>query len=462
MDGIINTSRCCSRIIRHVRHFAVGRHRLGGSQLPAARIATPAAQTYHSRIACVAPLRHSFVGLGRRYMSSYENSANPLVLPTELHDPLMEYARQLAAQSKTLEQWAEVEVPSAARQRSNFSKTRRFLTGVVARLDEYDKVLQQIEELKEMLKEPDLKAMATTEIKECHDNLVEIMNSLAGQVFPAEEIEDRNCIMEIRSGVGGSEAASFAMELFRMFENFVRYKGGRFEITNIVPCTEDGYREASAFITGKSLFGALRFESGVHRVQRVPKSDAMGRRHTSTVAILILPEPTELDIVIDAKDLKYEVFRASGAGGQHVQKTESAVRVTHIPSGIAFRSETSRVQSVNRENCLKLLRAKLFDIESSKKEQDEQEHRKSIVGKMDFSEKVRTFHYFGMQVVDHRFDLKTTGLTAVLNNAADTAAFLEKVATSAKISAIRKALRASPPDHISEFKPKTLHAAESP
>ena len=224
-------------------------------------------------------------------------------------------------------------------------------------------------------------------------------------MLPKDEIDEKNAILEVRAGTGGDEAALFATELFSMYQKYSSIKGWRFDILEVSENDIGGYREAIASITGRSVFARLKFESGVHRVQRVPTTESGGRIHTSAATVAVLPEAEEVDIQIDDKDLRIDIFRASGPGGQSVNTTDSAVRITHLPTGIVVSQQDEKSQHKNKAKGMKILRARVFDFERTKLEKERAADRKEQVGTGDRSERIRTYNFPQGRVTDHRINL---------------------------------------------------------
>ncbi len=290
---------------------------------------------------------------------------------------------------------------------------------VVEKYREYKRVNQALEEAKEMLSDKDLKELAEIQMEEAKEKLPRIEEEIKMLLIPKDPNDDKNVICEIRGGAGGEEAALFAGTLFRMYSMYAERKHWKLEVLNENETGLGGYKEISFMITGKGAYSRLKFESGVHRVQRVPDTESSGRIHTSTVTVAVLPEAEDVEVEINPSDIKMDVFRASGAGGQHVNKTSSAVRLTHIPTGIVAECQTERSQVQNREYAMRLLRSRLYDMELSKQEKELASERKNQVGSGDRSEKIRTYNYPQGRITDHRIGFSIFQMEDFLNGNLD-------------------------------------------
>ena len=290
---------------------------------------------------------------------------------------------------------------------------------VVEKYREYKKVAQALEEAKEMLSDRDLKELAEIQMEEAKDKLPKIEEEIKMLLIPKDPNDDKNVICEIRGGAGGEEAALFAGVLFRMYSMYAERKHWKLEVVNENETGLGGYKEISFMITGKGAYSRLKFESGVHRVQRVPDTESSGRIHTSTVTVAVLPEVEDVEIEINPADIKMDVFRASGAGGQHVNKTSSAVRLIHVPTGIVAECQTERSQVQNREYAMRLLRSRIYERELEKQEKEVASERKSQVGSGDRSEKIRTYNYPQGRITDHRIGVSLFQMEDFLNGNLD-------------------------------------------
>ena len=273
---------------------------------------------------------------------------------------------------------------------------------IVLKYREYKTVKKNFEDSKEMLNDPDMKDLAEVEMLESKEKLPVLESELKILLIPKDSDDDKNVICEIRGGAGGDEAALFSATLFRMYSMYCDRKGWKLDVLNENSTELGGYKEISFMITGKGAYSRLKFESGVHRVQRVPDTEASGRIHTSTASVSILPEVGDVEININPADVKMEVFRASGAGGQHVNKTSSAVRLIHIPTGMVAECQTERSQFQNRDYAMKLLQSKLYEKEKAERDQEIDSARRSQIGNADRSEKIRTYNYPQGRITDHR------------------------------------------------------------
>ena len=292
------------------------------------------------------------------------------------------------------------------------------LKPIVEKFEEYNQVIKSISEANEIIEsgDNDLKPLAEEEIKKAEGKPEKFEKELKLMLLPKDSADDGSAYLEIRAGAGGDEASIFAGDLFRMYSRLSEREGWNMEVIDIKQSEQGGIKEVVAKLNGKSVFKVLKFESGVHRVQRVPETESQGRIHTSTCTVAILPEVEEVqDIIIDKNDLRVDTFRASGAGGQHVNKTDSAVRLTHIPSGIVVECQDGRSQHKNKEKALSLLAAKLKQQEIDNQQETIASERKILVGTGDRSEKIRTYNFPQGRMTDHRIKLTQHNLDQIMD-----------------------------------------------
>lgn len=304
----------------------------------------------------------------------------------------------------------------------NLMKEHSELEEIVFKYREYKNVNKDIDEAKELLKEKlekDFREMVETELKELKEKLEEIKKELKILLLPKDPNDNRSVIVEIRGGAGGEEAALFAADLFRMYSMYAESKGWKIEILDSNETEIGGFKEIIFSVDAKGAYSRLKFESGVHRVQRVPTTESGGRIHTSTVTVAVLPEVEEVDVEINPNDLEIDTFRASGAGGQHVNKTDSAIRITHKPTGIVVTCQDQRSQHKNKEKAMKILRARLYEMAQEQQNSEVAEARKIQVGTGDRSERIRTYNFPQGRVTDHRIGLTLYKLEEILNGDLD-------------------------------------------
>ncbi len=300
-----------------------------------------------------------------------------------------------------------------------YVKEQSSMKDVVDKYLEYKKVVADMESAKEMLEDPDLKEMAEEEYYSNKEKLPELEEELKILLLPKDENDDSNVIIEIRGGAGGEEAALFAYNLYRMYTMYAELKRWTVEVIDLNETEIGGIKEISFMIKGKGAYSRLKFESGVHRVQRVPETEASGRIHTSTATVAVLPEVEDVEVDINQNDLRIDTYRASGAGGQHVNKTSSAIRITHIPTGIVVSCQNERSQLQNKETAMKMLRSKLYEKQVEERDSERINTRRLQVGSGARSEKIRTYNYPQSRVTDHRINFTIYSLESFLNGAID-------------------------------------------
>lgn len=335
---------------------------------------------------------------------------------------------------------ASPDVTSDQRRFRNLMKEQSDLTPLVEAYTAYKKANQDIKDSLEMLEEEndeEMREMLKEELSSAKDKVAELEEKIKILLLPKDPNDDKNVIVEIRAGAGGDEAALFAAELFRMYTHYAEARRWKVEVVNSDETGIGGMKEVEFMVTGQGAYSVLKYESGVHRVQRVPETESGGRIHTSTASVAVMPEAEEVEVQIDEKDIRIDVMRASGNGGQCVNTTDSAVRLTHYPTGIVIYSQTEKSQIQNKERAFALLRAKLYDMECQKAHDAEADARRSQIGTGDRSEKIRTYNFPQGRVTDHRIGLTLYKLDKILNGdiqeiidaciAADQAAKLSKM-----------------------------------
>ncbi len=297
---------------------------------------------------------------------------------------------------------------------SRLSKEYSRLAEILPLIDEYFQTRRGIDDAMEMQHDPELRAIAVEQMDELNHVLPEIEKKLQIALLPRDDADDNSVIMEIRAGVGGEESALFAGDLFNQYKSYALRQGWKIEVIEENATSLRGYKEVVFKIDGAGAYGRMKFESGIHRVQRVPETEAGGRIHTSAASVAVMPEAKDIDVVIEDKDIRIDIFRASGAGGQHVNKTDSAIRITHFPSGIVVTCQNERSQLQNKLSAMAVLRSKLYEKQRMEQMDASNASRKTMVGSGDRSEKIRTYNFPEQRVTDHRIKLTLYKLDDIL------------------------------------------------
>lgn len=312
--------------------------------------------------------------------------------------------------------------PASAADRELYAslmKEHKELEPIVTAYREYAACEKALQGAKELLEDPEMREMAQEEIKENQQKLEALEEEIKVLLLPKDPNDDKNVVVEIRGGTGGEEAALFAYDLYRMYTAYAERQGWRTEIVSLNETELGGFKEVSFLVDGQGAYSRLKFESGAHRVQRVPETETQGRIHTSAATVAVMPEAEEVEIDIDPKDLQIDTFRSSGAGGQHINKTSSAIRITHLPTGMVVECQDERSQYKNKDKALKVLRARLLQQEQDKASAQVAEARRSLVGSGDRSERIRTYNFPQSRVTDHRIGLTLYKLEEILGGSLD-------------------------------------------
>ncbi len=312
--------------------------------------------------------------------------------------------------------------PASAADREVYAalmKEHKELEPIVLAYREYVRCGEALQGARELLEDPELKEMAQEEMKENQQKLAALEEEIKILLLPKDPNDEKNVVMEIRGGTGGEEAALFAYDLYRMYTAYAEKQGWRTEIVGLNETELGGFKEVSFLIDGQGAYSRLKFESGAHRVQRVPETETQGRIHTSAATVAVMPEAEDVEIDIDPKDLQIDTFRSSGAGGQHINKTSSAIRITHLPTGMVVECQDERSQYKNKDKAMKVLRARLLQQEQDKVSAQTAEARRSLVGSGDRSERIRTYNFPQSRVTDHRIGLTLYKLEEILGGSLD-------------------------------------------
>lgn len=332
-----------------------------------------------------------------------------------MFDKLEDLVKRL---DEVMQELSEPDVVSDQNRFRNLMKEQNELAPIVEKYKEYKEAKQTIEDSVEMLEEEhdeEMRELLKEELSEAKKNVEQYEEELKVLLLPKDPNDDKNVIVEIRAGAGGDEAALFAAEIYRMYKNYAESKRWKTEFIDVNENGIGGFKEVSFMINGQGAYSRLKYESGVHRVQRIPATESGGRIHTSTITVAIMPEAEEVDVQLDMNDCRFDVFRASGNGGQCVNTTDSAVRLTHIPTGIVISCQDEKSQLKNKDKALKVLRSRLYEMELAKQHDAEAEARRSQIGTGDRSEKIRTYNFPQGRVTDHRIKFTSHRLNEILD-----------------------------------------------
>ncbi|WP_010287088.1 peptide chain release factor 1 [Kurthia massiliensis] len=313
---------------------------------------------------------------------------------------------------------SDPDIVSDSKKLAQYSKEQSDIQETVAVYREYKSIKEQIQDAKDLIEmedDADMKEMAQEEVKELEAQIPGLEDKMKLLLIPKDPNDGKNIIMEIRGAAGGDEAALFANSLFRMYSKFAETQGWKTEIVSANPTELGGYKEIVIMISGSDVYSKLKYESGAHRVQRVPETESQGRVHTSTATVVVMPEAAEVELDLQDKDIRVDIYHASGAGGQHVNKTASAVRMTHIPTGVVVAMQDERSQLKNREKAMKILRARVYDKLQQEEQSKYDAERRSAVGTGDRSERIRTYNYPQNRVTDHRIGLTIQKLDQIID-----------------------------------------------
>jgi len=308
------------------------------------------------------------------------------------------------------------DITSDIKKMTELSKEQSSLLPIVEKAKEYQALIQDIADTKEMLSDPEMGEMAKEELRELEPHVSTLEEEIKMLLLPKDPNDDRNIIVELRAGAGGDEAAIFVGDLFDAYTRYADLKGWKIELISTSPSDAGGYKEVIALIKGEQVYSRLKYEGGTHRVQRVPQTESQGRVHTSAITVAVMPEVDDVEIEINDNDLKIDVMRSSGCGGQSVNTTDSAVRITHLPTGIVVTNQDQKSQHKNREKAMKVLKARLYEMQMQEQQSENAAERAAQVGTGDRSGRIRTYNYPQNRITDHRINLTLYRLDAIMQN----------------------------------------------